>query len=184
MGSFRALNLILVAGTSDEGRLKAYKSQLRLAQKELKAFVDDHSAILRRDYSREKAYGGKYLTNERNKRILKEKIANDKITLVLNTEKQNPHIIGSSEYNSNDNKSYFDISFDELQQIVDENYATGDILMKSNGQIKEVISLSKDIGTVIDEKGKVAGKTNRITIHYSKKRTHCVPAERRENNKP
>lgn len=39
----------LVAATSDEGRLKAYKSQLRLAQKELKAFVDDHSDILRRD---------------------------------------------------------------------------------------------------------------------------------------
>lgn len=103
---------------------------------------------------------------------------------MLNNEKQNPHIFDSSEYNSNDTKSYFDISFDEIQQIVDENCATGDILMKSNGQIKEVISLSKDIGTVIDEKGKDAGKTNPITVHYSKKRTHCVPAERRDNNEP
>lgn len=55
----------LVAGTLDEGRLKAYKSQLRNAQKELKGFVDDHSDILSRDYSREKAYGGNTLqTNE------------------------------------------------------------------------------------------------------------------------
>lgn len=46
----------LVSGTFDESRLKAYKSQLRLAQSELKAFVSDHSDILRRDYSREKVY--------------------------------------------------------------------------------------------------------------------------------
>jgi len=161
------------------------------------AFVDgDKSAFVERDKSDYKKplktlQNGKKkaeensnedLANENNRRILKEKIANGDITLTLNPEKQNPHILGSVGYDPSKNKSYFTISIEELQKIVNENSATGKILVKSNGQIKEVITLPEDIGIVIDEYGSNGGATNRMTIHYSKKRTHCVPAERGEIN--
>lgn len=65
----------LVAGTFDESRLKAYKSQLRLAQRELKEFVCDHSDILRRDYSSEREYD----TVDKSEKsvIIKEKTTSD-----------------------------------------------------------------------------------------------------------
>lgn len=168
----------LVAGSFDSEQIRQSKKKLREAQKELREFVEAHSDILRRDYSREKTYE-EDLTNERNRRILKEKIVNSELTLTLNPEKQNPHIHSSEAYNPADNKSYFDVSIEELQEIINNNYAKGEVRIKSNGQIKEIISLPQDIGTVVDEYGVIIGKTNRITVHYSKKRTHVVPAERK-----
>lgn len=64
-----------VAGTQDPDTAKAYRKKLKEKQHELKLFVDENSSVLRRDYSREKYYGDD-LTNERNQRILKEKVAN------------------------------------------------------------------------------------------------------------
>lgn len=122
------------------------------------------------------------LTNEENQRILKEKIANGEISLILNPEKQNPHIKNSKMYDLSKNKSYFTISFDELQKIVNNNYSTGTVYIKPNGQIKEVISYIDDIGINVDEYGNIIGKTNCFTIHYSKKRTHAVPTKRSDNN--
>lgn len=45
-------------GTCDPQRAKEYRKKLREAQHELKVFVDEHYDVLRRDYSREKVYGG------------------------------------------------------------------------------------------------------------------------------
>ena len=45
-------------GTLDPNTAKAYRKKVRQAQQELKAFVDANSDVLRRDYSREKVYGG------------------------------------------------------------------------------------------------------------------------------
>ena len=47
----------LEAGTQSPEIAAAYRKELRQAQQELKAFVDEHNDVLRRDYSREKYYG-------------------------------------------------------------------------------------------------------------------------------
>jgi hypothetical protein len=119
------------------------------------------------------------LTNAKNQRILREKIASGEISIKLNPDKQAPHILGSAKYNPADNKSYFIISSDELQRIVMSNYATGHVQITKKGQIKETISVGSDIGTCLDIKGASLGSTNRFTIHYSKSRTHAVPTIRR-----
>lgn len=46
----------LVAGSFDSEQIRQNKKKLREAQKELREFVEAHSDILRRDYSREKIY--------------------------------------------------------------------------------------------------------------------------------
>lgn len=58
------------AGTCDLDTAKAYRKKVRQAQQELKAFINANSEVLRRDYSREKVYGG-----------LTEKEKDDKIEL-------------------------------------------------------------------------------------------------------
>lgn len=171
----------LEAGTLDPSAAKEYRRKLNAAEKELGDFVNANRDVLRREFEREKYYGID-LTNERNKRILKEKIANGELTLTLNSEKQKPHILGTEEYDESKNKSYFDISQEELQELLNDNYSTGEIRVKKNGQIKETIEFDKDIGVVVDSDGNVIGRTNRATIHYSKKRTHIVPTKRRSND--
>lgn len=121
------------------------------------------------------------LTIDGRNRIIEEAIRSGKISTKLNLEKQNPHILNATGYDPAKNKSYFTVSLDELQKIVDERHGTGDVKAKPNGQIKETITLKGDIGVCLKEDGTVIGETNRITIHYSKKRTHIVPS-RGENN--
>ena len=45
------------AGTCDPDTAKEYRRKLRLAQHELKVFVEEHNEVLHRDHSREKYYG-------------------------------------------------------------------------------------------------------------------------------
>lgn len=47
----------LEAGTQDPQAVKEYGREAREAQQELKAFVDEHRDVLKRDYEREKYYG-------------------------------------------------------------------------------------------------------------------------------
>ncbi len=60
-------------GTFSPDTAKAYRKKLREAQQELKAFVDEHNDVLRRDYSREKYYGGS-LTDKEKDDIIKAEI--------------------------------------------------------------------------------------------------------------
>ena len=57
-------------GTLDPDTAKEYRRKVRQAQQELKAVINANSEVLRRDYSREKVYGG-----------LTEKEKDDKIEL-------------------------------------------------------------------------------------------------------
>ena len=116
------------------------------------------------------------LTEKEKRDILKQEIENHNISIKLNHEKQAPHIYGSKEYDPSRNKSYFTISEEELQKIINQKHATGQVIVKKNGQIKEIIELKEDIAVNMDENGENQSKTNRITIHYSKNRTHIVPA--------
>lgn len=106
-------------------------------------------------------------------------VENGEISLDLNPEKQNPHIYGSSAYNEKEHKSYFTVPIEELQEIVNRYHGTGEIMIKPNGQMKEILEVDKEIGVVVNDGGTPIGKTNRITVHYSKKRTHVVPAKRK-----
>lgn len=102
-----------------------------------------------------------------------------KISLNLNPEKQNPHIYRSPAYDEKEHKSYFTVSIEELQEIVSRYHGTGEIMIKPNGQMKEILAVDKEIGVVVNDNGTPIEKTNRITVHYSKKRTHVVPAKRK-----
>ncbi|MBQ8079035.1 MAG: hypothetical protein IJ236_03710, partial [Oscillospiraceae bacterium] len=117
-------------------------------------------------------------------RLLREKLANGEVTSVLNPDKQKPHIYGSDSYLEADHKSYFTIPIEDLQKLVDLLKCSGQVYVKQNGQIKEVVEIPEGIAYVIDENGNNLGTTNRATIHYSKKRTHIVPAGRRSENEP
>lgn len=131
-------------------------------------------------YSLEKIRG-KSLTSGADSGIIKDgrvvaAVESGKISLNLNPEKQKPHIYGSPAYDEKEHKSYFTVSIEELQEIVSRYHGTGNVLVKKNGQIKEIIKVEKDIGVCIDEKtGEPICSTNEAVIHYSKKRTHIVP---------
>lgn len=103
-------------------------------------------------------------------------VENGEISLDLNPEKQNPHIYGSSAYDEKKHKSYFTIPIEKIQEIVSWCYGTGRVIVKKNGQMKEIIKVEKDFGVCVDEEtGDEICSTNEAVIHYSKKRTHIVP---------
>ena len=81
------------AGTCDPDTAKEYRRKLRQAQQELKAFINANSEVLRRDYSREKVYGGS-INNAKDIDIFNEnempenaEITADKIVEELKTSK-------------------------------------------------------------------------------------------------
>lgn len=116
------------------------------------------------------------LQNLENRDILKEKIKKGEISLIINPEMQNRHILGTKEYIPG--RSYITISTEELQNIVNSKYATGTVTLYKNGQIKEILFSDKTIGFDVDENG-IAIETNGLKIHYSKNRTHVVPFRKR-----
>lgn len=61
----------LEAGTQDPQAVKEYGRKAREAQQELKAFVDEHRDVLKRDYEREKYYGSE--VTEQNTHSIKSK---------------------------------------------------------------------------------------------------------------
>lgn len=121
----------------------------------------------------------KGLQNSENCDILKKKIAEGEISLELNIEKQNRHILGAKEYKIG--RSYFDVSMESLQDIVNKNYATGKVYVTNNGKrIKEVIFLGNNIGVNVSD-NLVENFTNGIKIHYSKTGTHIVPYRKKDD---
>lgn len=118
----------------------------------------------------------------RNKQIT-DAIETGKITKTLNHEKQAPHMLNLKEYDPSKNKSYFTISEEELQLLIDKHYGTGEIDIGRNGiaNAKEYITVDKIVGHSISSTGEDLGETNRFRIHYSKIRTHAVPTKKKEN---
>lgn len=104
------------------------------------------------------------------------------ISLKLNPEKQNAHILSAPGYDPAENKSYFTISLEEIQEIVNQYYGTGEITIGKNGikNAKEYITVPYDLGVCVTKSGEILGKTNRFRVHYSKSRTHAVPAKKEE----
>lgn len=158
---------------------KRTQRNLNIALKDYGNFCENNS--LTPKYDRMEVGGYKKISveglqNLENRDILKSKIAKGELTLVINSEMQNRHILGKDEYS--EGRSYFTISTEEIQHIIDTKYATGKVAVFKNGQIKETIFTDKIIGVDKDFDGKEY-KTNGLKIHYSKSRTHAVPHSRR-----
>ncbi|MCD7787912.1 MAG: polymorphic toxin type 50 domain-containing protein [Firmicutes bacterium] len=116
----------------------------------------------------------------RNRQILMERIADGSITLTINKTMQARHMYDTHE----EGKSYFNenVTYDFLQELINERHGSGYIRITKSGQIKETFVLSEDVATDVPE-GQTAGTpTNRITAHYSKTRTHLVPSEKKEKD--
>lgn len=107
------------------------------------------------------------------KRELLRRLKSGELTKELNPEKQAPHM----EATRTPGRSYFTVDEKTLQRIIDERHGTGVVHIKKNGQIKEIIEMKNNIGYNMSEKQE---ETNRFVIHYSKKRTHAVPARRND----
>ena len=119
----------------------------------------------------------KGLQDLENRDILKKKIAKGDISLKINRELQNRHVLGTKEYIAG--RSYITISEEELQNIINNNYATGKVTISKSGQIKETIFINRMIGIDKDLEGKEF-ETNGLKIHYSKSRTHAVPHRKKD----
>lgn len=117
------------------------------------------------------------LQNLENSDILKQKIAKGEISLDINPEMQNRHMLGTKEYS--DGRSYFTVSTQKIQSIINAKYATGKVIIFKNGQIKETVFVDEIIGVDKDIDGK-EHMANGLKIHYSKSRTHAVPHSRRD----
>lgn len=114
---------------------------------------------------------------------IRELIKSDATSKKLNVGKQNQHIRESKGYKEGKSYIYGDLNI--AQELVDKYHGTGEIrLNKKTGQWawnnKEFITLPNDIGVYINNHTGETFSTNTVSIHYSKKGTHIVPARRKD----
>lgn len=159
---------------------KRTQREINQKQKEYNKFCANNGLSAKPERTRVEGYKKisiEGLQNLENRDILKKKIDQGEISLDINPEMQNRHILGAKEYI--EGRSYFTVSTEELQHIINTKYATGKVAIFKNGQIKETIFIDKVIGVDKDLDGKDY-ETNGLKIHYSKSRTHAVPHSRRD----
>jgi HK97 family phage portal protein len=120
------------------------------------------------------------IEQEKNRKELKQALADGKYITKLNKDAQKKHKLGSAEYNKELAKgnlpSYTEMSNMEIQRIINEKSLTGLVRKGTDGQFREIITLENDFGMFGDRRTGKYIKTNRGTIHYSKNGTHLVPA--------
>ncbi|MCD7777925.1 MAG: polymorphic toxin type 50 domain-containing protein [Clostridiales bacterium] len=103
-------------------------------------------------------------------KILQSKIDDGSVTTTLNPVMQRKHMEATREQG----RSYFTVSIDKLQEIVNKTHGTGTIHISNSGQVKETIKYNENIAVNVSMDSEESS-TNRFTIHYSKTRTHVVP---------
>lgn len=117
---------------------------------------------------------------EKNRKELEQALADGKYITKLDKDSQKKHKLGSAEYNKELAKgnlpSYTELSNMEIQRIINEKSLKGKVYKGADGQLREAITLDRDFGYFGDRDARKYIKTNRGTIHYSKKGTHLVPA--------
>lgn len=132
------------------------------------------------------------LQNEKNIAILKEKIASGEISTVIRPQVQARHIEGTMEFerykaqrisNGKTPQSVMTITMQEAQEFVDSRSGTGTVIIQKqkNGTLKIVEFANADATIGRYYKNNAYHKTNRAGIYYSKKGTHVVPTEPKEN---
>lgn len=112
-------------------------------------------------------------------------IRSDKQNKKIFEGQQRKHIEGTKEYNdyvaklSKQGKygpSKLTISLDEAQKLIDMFHGTGTIKLNSRGQIiKEIVTISRIIGLVVNDLTGAELETSTFIIKYSKKGTHMIP---------
>lgn len=170
---------LAASAAGDELEAKRLQRKINEEQTTYRRFSEKHDLLYDTRRASVEGYRRisiKGLQNLENRDILKKKIANGEITLTINPEKQNPHMLKFRKEGSK--KSYFTITFEELQNILNTNYATGQVTISRSGQIKEIIFINKNIGYDVDETG-FEKETKGFKVHYSKNRTHLVPYRKR-----
>ncbi len=178
-----------VEGFTDPENIKKAKAELRKAQKELKDFIDKVNAdegetVLKRDYGKETSYGAAELTEaekndiikyEENQKKLREMIANGDVTLTINPDIQDRHYQGTSAYKTflakGTEESYFLVSQSELQEILNQRYATGSVRIDRAGVPREIFDCGKELAYDT----KLKKYTSFVKVHYSKTKTHLSP---------
>lgn len=77
-------------------------------------------------------------------------------------------------------RSYFvkDVTAADLQSLLNNNHTMGAIRITKSGQIKETIICDDDIAVNVSNATGEESYTNKVTVHYSKTRTHIVPSKR------
>lgn len=106
---------------------------------------------------------------------LKQMIKDGQISLQINSNIQNRHYKGTSEYKTFSadgiEKSYFTVPQSELQQLLNEKAATGSVRIDKAGVPREVIDFEKNVGY----DSKIKQETSLVKVHYSKRKTHMSP---------
>ena len=108
-----------------------------------------------------------------------QKIRTGGYNLNIIPEKQRAHNFGDELYQKG--KSYFNLSIEEEQELVNEFAGTGYIPSTTSGNLKnvEICKTDKIIGKYINKNYEIEEDTNSFVIHYSKKGVHIVPANKR-----
>lgn len=173
---------LIASAAGDELEAKRLQRKINKEQIIYRRFSEKHNLFY--DTKRASVQGYrrisiKGLQDLENRDILKKKIVKGEISLTLNPEKQNAHMFNNKDYV--EGRSYVTIPFEELQEIINLNHATGRVTISKSGQIKETIFLNKIIGVDEDLDGNEF-ETNGLKIHYSKSRTHAVPHRKKNVN--
>lgn len=102
-------------------------------------------------------------------------IANGTISLAINKQKQNRHILGTKEYR--EDKSVLYVSIEEAQDLVDRYHGTGEMMYNKKGEWEntETVKTNKIVGYLTDWATNQKIGTKTVTIHYSRTGTHIVP---------
>ena len=86
---------------------------------------------------------------EENQKKLREMIANGDVTLTINPDIQDRHYQGTSAYKTflakGTEESYFLVPQSELQEILNQRYATGSVRIDRAGVPREIFDCGKEL---------------------------------------
>lgn len=107
--------------------------------------------------------------------VVRDAIKSNSVTLTVNAQKQNRHIVGSSGYIAG--RSRLTVGLDEAQTLVNELRGTGKPIFDETGKWvhKERVVCSDYVGIHVNKVTGEETKTNKLMIIYSKTGTHIVP---------
>lgn len=126
------------------------------------------------------AVGAVELTGPVALKMARKSVLDGEWPLKIHRGRQEKHIQGTNNYQ--EGKSYLTISVEEAQELVDKHHGTGEFqtTRKGDWNQREVVEVEQEIGVDVDEETKKETPTKRVTIHYSKKGIHIVPAPIKE----
>lgn len=107
--------------------------------------------------------------------VVRDAVESNSISLKINNEKQNRHIIGSGGFI--EGRSRLNVNIDEAQKIINELSGTGEPIFSKDEewQRKERVVCSKNVGVYVNPETGEETITNKLMIMYSKTGSHIVP---------